>query len=108
MDWRERDTPLNERYDNDTYESWLDFETYLKQQQKTAEGHRNAYMPDPQDIQDRIRIMRMLEDIGLWEEAIDSIMYHDMPPYTLVLQLAERYSEREVCKRVHHFIGLME
>ncbi len=101
---RKKELPPDHRYDNDRYDAWLCYESYLKKHKRIATGHQNRFMPDPAEIQERIMIMRAFEAINLSRKAIDSIMIEDCPPPHIVFQMIERWGEKRTRVRINRFL----
>lgn len=71
---------------------------------KEAAELRGYYLPDPDELQERISLLRHLQDLGLHRKLIDSIMMHNSPDLERVLQMVDRYGPEETWRRYEPFI----
>lgn len=81
---------------NENLERWHLYE-------EEAEGFR-GYLPDPDEVDERIALLRMLQGLGLHRRLIGSMMVHDSPTLVVVLRMHAKYGAEETYRRLEHFI----
>lgn len=80
-----------------------DEETWRSYEEEAASFHEH-YLPNPDELSDRIALLHKLQNLGLHPKLIGSVMVYDTPTVEVVLRAVARYGPAETWRRYQHFI----
>ena len=105
---RSEDKFFDERAEH--YDSWSAYcETVERHQQGgRSTADRGAFLPDPDEIEVRIAMLRELQGHGFNERFIASIMQHDTPTISVVRVAVARCGPRATWLRYRNFLETTE
>jgi hypothetical protein len=78
-------------------ETWR---AYYKERATFAEW----YLPDPDELQARIALLRQLKGLGLHPKLIGSIMVYGSPRLDVVLRMVGQFGAEETWRRCESFV----
>lgn len=81
---------------NDKLERWLLYEDEV-------DGFR-GYLPDPDEVDERLELLRYLQGLGLHRRIIGSTMIHGTPTLEVLLRMVARHGVEETHRRLEPFI----
>lgn len=89
-----------------TYCSWDTYEQTWQEHRKKGglQDDKGAYLPDPTEIQERLRSIHWLSSVGMCDIIQDSVMYHDIPSIEVVRSLVKKYGATEASERLLRFL----
>jgi hypothetical protein len=86
---------------------WDDYHKVLERHKNPAASRVDfgAFLPDPDEIRERIGQMQWLKLLGFDNRYLCSIMQHDCPDISLVRKMVEKYGADETRERLD---GMLE
>lgn len=91
---------------NSEYDSWHAYEAHCADVAMNARGDdRNCYIPSPDDIVERCRNLRWLQNLGFASFVIESVLVFEHPTINFVERQVERgRSSDEITHRILPFL----
>ncbi|QEG39397.1 hypothetical protein [Roseimaritima ulvae] len=85
--------------------SWDQWETTLTGlHSRTFVEDRNAFLPSPEEIEERKMMLRWLQSQRFGQHFIGCVMQLDHPGYRLVRKLVSKHGVREAVQRLEPFM----